>query len=403
MNGPEPSFVRVPTPDGATLTLKRKIRAGGPPALFVHGLAANADLWDLPAVKTAEYEFRSLATVLHENGYDVWLLNLRGHGAPAMLSAPPPGQNDWCVDHFVLYDLPAAIEFVRQATRRRPFVIGNSMGAMTLAGHLQGAALLEDGAGPRIVADAGAARRRQEQLAGAVFVEFPAALRWPQALYDEKGQLRWERLLREWFQDRADANYAFEVLARWGWLQALVNVAGTVPLDWLRPRDAFAALRAQLPRPIADGLARVEQAFVQTMLGLASKIHGPTQHQAEAFLGRIRHAADHIKAGVLRQMGKSVRQGSFVSALGAPDHVYADHYARIELPTLLVLGGRDRIANAATTRAVFFEKIAAPDKTLKFYADIAHGEFEAAPVAFEKVYPDVHAWLAARDKWADAL
>jgi alpha-beta hydrolase superfamily lysophospholipase len=381
--------------DGARLTVKRR-RGAGTPVIFLHGLAVNADLWDLPSVSGPDYEYRSLASILNEAGYDLWLVNFRGHGAPHMLSAPAPGQEDWSVDHFVLFDLPAVVEHALAETGRRPFVIGASMGSMTLAGFAEGARLVGEAAGTHIVADAELAARRAGQLAGAVFVEFPAALRWPSSAYDAARGVDFKALLRDFLRTDADANYPFELLARWGWLEALISEAGHVPLGWLR-REPGQSWWANLPAPLSESLAELERKVAQGMLGLAGKFSGATNYRAEVLLQGRRYIMDHMKAGVLAQMAKSVRLGAFVSTLGAPDHVYSDHYANVVVPTLVVAGGRDRIANPAVTRDVFFERIQAADKTFRLYPEIAHGEFEAAPIATRQVYPDIKSWLDARD------
>jgi pimeloyl-ACP methyl ester carboxylesterase len=392
-----PMLVRVTTADGARIALKRKPVRDGTPVIFLHGLAVNADLWDLPEIRGAGFHYRSLAAILHEAGYDIWLMNLRGHGGPHMLSEPPPGQDDWCVDHFIVFDLPAVVDHVLAQTGRRPFVIGNSMGAMTLAGYVQGATLAGAGDAQRVAAAPELARQRSARLAGAVFVEFPAALRWPSSLFDEGGQINWTNLLRDWHRTDADTNYPFELLARWGWLQALVEAAGVVPLDWLRA-DPSQPWWSRLPEPVAGRVAALERAAVQAMLQLGGTFTGATNHRAEVILQGRRYVMDHMKAGVLKQMAESVRRGAFVSGLGTPPHVYSDHYQNITVPALVVLGERDRIANAEVTRTVFFERIQSADKTCRVYEGIAHGEFEAAPVACERVYPDIKSWLAARDR-----
>ena len=132
-----------------------------------------------------------------------------------------------------MYDLPAVVEHVLKETGRRPFVIGASMGSMTLAGYVQGAVLRDEDTAAHIVADPIVARARQERLAGCVFVEFPAALRWPESLYDAEGRLQWRNLLRDWWRNDGDVNYPFEMLARWGWLHAVLAAAGQVPVNWV--------------------------------------------------------------------------------------------------------------------------------------------------------------------------
>lgn len=226
--------IRIQTADGAELCCKRK-PADGEPVLFLHGLAVNADLWDIPEMDLPGGRYQSLASLLHAAGFDVWLLHFRGLGPLPDRSRPPSGQTDWCVDHFIHYDLPAAIERVRSDTGRQPFLLGNSMGAMVAAAYLQGARLDETPAPGRIVCDPATAAVRQLEIAGCVLIEFPAALRWPKSMYDEQGALNWRELAASWRGEATETNFPFEWLARSGWLQAVVRASGGVRLDRLRP------------------------------------------------------------------------------------------------------------------------------------------------------------------------
>lgn len=392
---PDGEIVFIPTADGATVAVRHKPSPSGPPVVFLHGLAVNADLWNLPDVAGPSFRFRSLATLLHEAGADVWLVNLRGHGAPHMLSAPAPGQSDWCVDHFLLYDLPPVVEMVVRATGRKPVLIGASMGAMTLAGYVQGATFVPDGDAGRITADPAVAAARQAQIAGCVFAEFPATLRWPDSLYRADGRLNWSVLLRDWRRADGDVNHPFELLARWSWLHALVGAVGEVPLSWLGGRHIPLTWYAALPARVRTALERLEHRVVQSVLQGAGTFTGATHHRAEVMLRGRRYVLDHMKAGVLRQLAKCVRRGAFVSELGRPDHVYSDHYECITTPTLVVQGARDRIANASFTRSAFYDRIAAADREFLLDPDIAHGEIEAAPIACERLYPRICAWALA--------
>jgi pimeloyl-ACP methyl ester carboxylesterase len=308
-------IVHIPTQDGAQIACKRR-PASGQPVVLLHGLAVNADVWDCPEIRGDNFMFRSLPGFLNEADYDVWLVNLRGHGAPHMLSAPAPGQTDWCVDHFILYDLPAVIDHVARSTGRKPFLIGNSMGAMTIAGCMQGATLVGYGQSQAIVADEACARRRQADVAGCVLVEFPAALRWPKSFYTESSGAGFAELLRELQNPDAGSNYPFELMARWPWIETLLSATGSVRLDWLRPRGAPPPADEMAPRP--DFVARIKAA---AMRWYSERFKAAENFQIETFTNGLLRAADHMKAGVLRQMGKCVRSGSFVSALGTPDHV----------------------------------------------------------------------------------
>jgi pimeloyl-ACP methyl ester carboxylesterase len=394
---PAGMIVYALTADGARIAIKRKPNPGGVPVVFFHGMAVNADIWDMPTIAEPDFQYRSLGAVLHESGCDVWLVNLRGHGAPRMYSEPPPGQDDWCVDHSILYDIPAVLAYVVDRTGRRPFAVATSMGAMALAAHLEGSTLIGNGADARIIADYDLALERQRNLAGVVLLEFPAALRWSASLYDEQGRLRWESLFRDGLRRDGGANYPFELLAHWPWLQAMIDASGSVPLDRLRGDPDRPPWWRSLPGPIAGRLERLEKSTASAALQLAGVFSGATHHRAEVLLRGRRYVLDQMKAGVLRQMAKSVRQRGFVSLLGAPDYIYSDGYDCIaEVPVLVMAGGRDRIASADVIREVFFDRIQSADKTFRLWPDVAHGEFTASPYASDLVYPEIQAWIASR-------
>ena len=386
----------IPTADGARVAVKRRPNPGGTPLVFLHGLASNADFWDMPSVRGPDFEFRSLADVLYELGYDIWLVNFRGHGAPQMYSDPPAAQDDWCVDHFAAFDLPAVIDRVA-AGGQRPFIVGSSMGSMALAAWLMGAAI-DPSADPQGVRlDDAEMQRRACQIAGAVFVEFPAALRWPVAPVGEDDRLDWSELVRGLRQANHSMNLPFELLARSVALHNLIERSGQVRLGWLRLNPRRAALTSVLPNTLAEGLLSFHRTVTQKGLDWVGKITGHSHHRAEIVLTARRTALDDIKAGVLAQMARSVRARGFVSGLGDPGLVYSDFYARINVPLLLVSGGRDRVANAEIGREVFFNTVAAVDKFELFLPDFGHGEYSATPAGCERVYPRIVSWLKERD------
>ncbi len=386
----------IPTADGGTVGVKRRPRGGGPPVLFIHGLAVNADLWDLPDVEGPDFRYRSLARCLHDAGFDIWLMNLRGHGKPHMYSAPPPTQRDWCVDHFILYDLPAVFEHINRVTGRRPFAIGASMGAMSLAGYLQGAIDTGGNHAVRIAVDAATARRRQAQLAGAIFAEFPARLVWPESLYDERERIRWQHLVRNWRRIDGELNFPFELVARTRIIPWVVATIGFVPSSWVKGNSEVKPWYRHLPGRLSHAAASAELQAMKLMIQIAACFTGATNHRAEVLLRGRRYVIDDMKAGVLRQMAKSIRRRAFVSFISEPEHVYSDHYRTIGLPTLVVQGVRDRIANHQVVQRDFFDVISADDKTMLLDPDIAHGEIEAAPASYERLYPQIARWIRER-------
>lgn len=385
----------IATADGARLAVKRRPAIDATPIVFLHGIAANADLWDMPRVQTAEYDYRSLADVLHERGYDVWLVNFRGHGAPVMYSQPPATQSDWCLDHFAAYDIPAVLDYVWRATGRKPFVIASSMGAMSLAASLLGVVIDEKAGAEAIRLDDSIRAQRHALLAGAIFVEFPAALRWPTSIIDATDRLNWGELTRHFGRAAAETNMPFELLSRSLMLHRMIERAGQVSLGWLRLNPRTPRPHGG-PRPVIEAVRALQHRLIQSGLDLAGKFTGHSHHRAEIVMTARRVAFDDIKAGVLAQLAYSVRQQGFFSGLGDPRINYAEHYAQITTPLLQISGGRDRIASAAVAREVFYQAAASVDKSELYLPDFGHGEFSATPAGCERVYPTVLEWLGKR-------
>jgi pimeloyl-ACP methyl ester carboxylesterase len=386
----------VSTADGARIAVKRRPVAGGMPVVLVHGLGTNGDQWDLPEVKTPDFHYRSLASRLEESGLDLWILNFRGCGWPAMHSAPPGHQRDWNVDHYITYDLPAVLEHVARATGQKPVVIGQSMGALVLAAHLVGA-VREAGDDPgssRIVLSQDAAAHRQAALRGAIFIEMPAALKWPSSLY-RNDRLEWRQLLRNPMRGDPETNHLFEILSRWRWLERPVTAVGRIPLERLRSARQRRDWWRRLPGKWQDHGRRWHTKATQRLLDASSVVTGARHHRAEVVYHVKRMTMDGLQAGVLRQFGKCVRSSAFVSDTGSPDVVYSDHYEQIELPLLCIVGGRDRIANATVTQEVFFQRVRSADKQFLLFSSLSHGEFGIAPISCELVYPPILDWLHA--------
>lgn len=98
---------------------RRENDASSPPVLLVHGFGQNRYAWHLPA--------RSMANHLAYSGFDVWNLELRGHGRSAQFGAKPARS----VDDYVAEDLPRAVEEVLLHTGDRPiFLVGHSLGGL---------------------------------------------------------------------------------------------------------------------------------------------------------------------------------------------------------------------------------------------------------------------------------
>lgn len=89
------------------------------PILLIHGFGQNRYAWHLPS--------RSLANHLAREGYDVFNLDLRGHGRSRQMGARR------CRDalDYVREDLPSAVEEVQAQSGQRPvFLVGHSLGGL---------------------------------------------------------------------------------------------------------------------------------------------------------------------------------------------------------------------------------------------------------------------------------
>src|SRR5688572_19802435 len=112
---------REPVVHDVPLAMIRKrsarLRSTVASVLLIHGYGQNRYIWHLPS--------RSFSNYLARAGFDVFNLDLRGHGRSRHLGARRPGH----VTDFVREDVPAAIEEIRRISGPRPvYLIGHSLG-----------------------------------------------------------------------------------------------------------------------------------------------------------------------------------------------------------------------------------------------------------------------------------
>ena len=108
---------RVVTADGVHIVLHRLRETSGRPAvLCVHGAFCSHTVWR-----------RGLAGLLDARGYDVWLADLRHHGA----SDREPAPRTWRFEDCILRDAPALVARVAAETIGAPLAwIGHSYGSV---------------------------------------------------------------------------------------------------------------------------------------------------------------------------------------------------------------------------------------------------------------------------------
>ncbi|KAA8524766.1 hypothetical protein F0562_011189 [Nyssa sinensis] len=123
----------VTTQDGYILSVQRiPVGRSGkkpdkPPVLLQHGLMVDANTWLMNSPEG------SLAFILADSGFDVWLSNTRGTNysrGHTSLSANDPAYWEWSWDELVNYDLPASFQYVYSQTGQKLHYVGHSLGTL---------------------------------------------------------------------------------------------------------------------------------------------------------------------------------------------------------------------------------------------------------------------------------
>jgi polyhydroxyalkanoate synthase len=113
IDGPQPvAVVRKRRADGHTIA----------PVILVHGFGQNRYAWHMPE--------RSLVNYLADAGFDVFNVDLRGHGRSAELGA----ERSRGVDDYIRGDLAAVLDYVLELTGfSKAFMVGHSLGGICVA------------------------------------------------------------------------------------------------------------------------------------------------------------------------------------------------------------------------------------------------------------------------------
>ncbi|NRA25232.1 MAG: alpha/beta fold hydrolase [Oleispira sp.] len=95
---------------------------GKQPVVLVHGSFSNRGFW-------LSSQGVGLARYLVEAGYDVWLMEMRGHG----LSPRNQAYKDNSLEQYALSDVPAINQFVIEKTGLKPVWLGHSLGGVLIS------------------------------------------------------------------------------------------------------------------------------------------------------------------------------------------------------------------------------------------------------------------------------
>ncbi len=311
---------------------------GKEPVVLCHGLGLNGTFWTLTN--------NHLPEQLTEQGYDVFVVDLRGSGASHLKGTrgllngglretiiPEIASAEWSMDHQAIYDVPAILDYVQEITGHQQVNwIGHSLGGMLMFAFFDRSP------------DA-------DRISNFVAMGSPACI----AQSPER-----EQMLR--------ANRGLQVL-----LRAFSTGRIARPLAFVRP----------------PGLDRIDR-FYYTAANV-------DRRTVDRFYG---FTLEDPGPGALRQMALYLETGRLVSANGT--HDYFDALPKINVPTLVVAGDGDILANLESNKLTF-DFIGSADKTfLRFgkkeghFADYGHCDLVWSRYAPSEIFPEVIDWLDER-------
>ncbi|XP_019450658.1 PREDICTED: triacylglycerol lipase 2-like isoform X1 [Lupinus angustifolius] len=124
---------KVTTEDGYILSLQR-MPAGlsgktayKPPVLLLHGVFIDAVVWVFNSPN------ESLAFILADNGFDVWLVSTRGtkySRGHRSLTTNDKAYWEWTLDELATYDFGSSVEYVYNHTGKQMHFVGHSLGTL---------------------------------------------------------------------------------------------------------------------------------------------------------------------------------------------------------------------------------------------------------------------------------
>ncbi|MCA6062351.1 alpha/beta hydrolase [Thalassolituus marinus] len=142
------------------------VTASKGPVVLLHGSFSNRGFW-----LSAKGE--GLARHLAENGFDVWMMEMRGHG----LSPRNHQYSKNTLEQYVLHDLPAVNAFVKEKSGASPAWIGHSLGGVVIASAIAAGTLAEADCRAIVLLGSQAIRRPWYQWIPGISLSLRAAVR----------------------------------------------------------------------------------------------------------------------------------------------------------------------------------------------------------------------------------
>jgi pimeloyl-ACP methyl ester carboxylesterase len=370
--------------DGLRLALKHFPRPGAQPLLLIHGLAQNDRGWDS---KVKRY---SMARFLHAQGFDVWVGNMRGSGTPGFRSEMPEGPHHWTIDDYAIDDVPGLVNEVIQATGQKPFVIVHSLGAWATEGYLAG--LNYDPAG-RVEPRALEALSHQSGIRGLVTLAGVYNLRWEHPV--SEAAINPIRNLVDYYH----SNYELELLAGVKPLYHIIPNLPALPLGWIGsvlnlPFDKI---------PFVGGeLEKLYLGFQSDVIGtpVLNMFYYAPQCDREMVRLHAQDGLEDLGPHVIEQLANAIndRRTSSYYHMNRPASAYDYGSVRrhLDVPTLIIAGGRDRLASAYEIYEDGYLQTQARDKQFVRVEEYGHLDIVTGIHAPTEVWTPVVKWVRER-------
>lgn len=322
--------------DSKTLTLriKRYARPMAPPILMIHGLAENDRLWDaLPSDQ-------SMALFFYQQGYDVWVGNLRSSGTPGFRSASPEGlARRWTVEDYAVHDIPALVRKVAQSTRQKPWIFVHSMAAWAIEGSLAGLRFSPSG---HLTTDALRGSSFQNAIQGIVSIAGVYNLWWTHSL---KNAISHPIRTREEFYQ---SNYELELFARAKLLQPTFKKLNVIPFGWIRKG---AALPIHETPWIGPKLEPLYSSLTETLAEspLFNMFTYAPNSLPETVTAHAKDGIEDMGTALLEQVTRTILQRKTLSHPGLTEkrsYHYSQIRPQVQMPLLFVAGNKDRLAHS---------------------------------------------------------
>ncbi len=311
------------------------------PVILCHGLGLNSYFWDItPKLSFARY--------LASNGYDVWVVSLRGSGTSTKNgfsvlrniaymrqgeingASFSPFKFDWNIDHYIRFDIPAAINFVKEKTGAKKVTwVGHSLGGMIMYAY----ASLYD----------------VQDVQGMVTIGSPIIVPQPP-----------NNILQAFINNKVLFKSFLIINTRTG-ATSMANFHNFI----ITPDEI-----------LMYNLENVEDCIVKKTL---------------------KYVVEDIPVGVTDQVLSMIRNRDFMSYDGSIN--YAEKIERISMPVMLCCGVGDNIAPPESIRIVY-HNISSADKTFKMFGtanghvhNYGHNDLVLGKNARKEVYPEILDWL----------